>query len=270
VIALPALAGVPVVTMANDTWASALGLGAVVPGGAYALSGTTEVLGVLGTRPATADGLLTLAWGDLWHLGGPSQAGADCLAWLGEVLGIAPSAVDPLLQEARDPHPPVFLPHLAGARVPYWDDQRRGAFIGLSRSHTATDLAWAVIEGVAALNRAVLERAEAALGQPISALRVGGGAAASAAWCQTKSDMLNRPVETVATADPGLTGAAIAAAVALGHHPDLAAAQAAMVTPARRFTPDAARHQALTHGYHAYVAADAALAALTRTLGDVG
>ena len=37
----------PVVMMGNDTWASAVGLGALRDGYAYNLSGTTEVLGVL-------------------------------------------------------------------------------------------------------------------------------------------------------------------------------------------------------------------------------
>jgi poly(3-hydroxybutyrate) depolymerase len=45
------LAGSPVMAMANDSWASVVGLGAMRPDMAYNISGTTEVLGVAGWVP---------------------------------------------------------------------------------------------------------------------------------------------------------------------------------------------------------------------------
>src|SRR3546814_16026153 len=81
-------------------------------------------------------------------------------------------AMNALLSAPRDPQAALFLPYLQGERVPYWDPGLRGAFVGLNRRHGPGDLAWAVLEGVAFLNRLVLERAEAALGGPVTEIRL--------------------------------------------------------------------------------------------------
>jgi xylulokinase len=170
--ALAQLAGAAVVAMANDTWASVVGLGAMTPGLAYNLSGTTEVLGLVSNIGAVSAGLLTVDWSAGMHqLGGPSQSGGDCVMWLVELIGghrVSPTEagamMDHWLAGAREPEPVLFLPYLQGERVPYWDPHLRGAFVGLNRRHGQTDLAWAVLEGIAFLNRVVLEQAEAATG----------------------------------------------------------------------------------------------------------
>jgi xylulokinase len=76
--ALSRLAGCPVFVMTHDTWAAVAGLGALQPGLAYNISGTTEVTGVIGTEPVEAPGLPLVDWGPgLQQIGGPSQSGAD-------------------------------------------------------------------------------------------------------------------------------------------------------------------------------------------------
>ena len=248
--ALGRIAGVPVATMANDTWASVVGLGAMRPGLGYNLSGTTEVLGIASGAQAKTEGLLSVDWsggpaaGKIWQLGGPSQSGGDTAAWF---VGLAEgAAADPqragevleaLLSAPRDTDPVLFLPFLEGERTPYWDPSLRGAFLGLNRRHGQGDLAWAVLEGVAFLNRLVLERAELAVGAPIAELRFGGGGARNLRWRQIKADVLNRPVVCVPGDEHGLAGAAIAAFTALGRFPDLAAAQAALVGEGERYAP---------------------------------
>ena len=263
--ALAALAGRPVIMAGHDTWASVLGLGAMRPGGAYSLSGTTDVLGVLGDRPAEAPGLLSDQWGPgLHHLGGPSNAGGDSLAWLMGLLAPGESAGVALARALRSPRhhqPALFLPYLNGERTPYWDPGLRGAFAGLSRQHGPADLAWAVLEGVACLNRTVLDRAEAALG-PVAEIRFGGGGAASPEWRQVKADVLCRTVVAAAEPECGLLGAGIAAWTALGAHPNLAAAQDAMVRIASRHFP--ARDTSAL--FAQFRAAEAALAPISRGL----
>jgi xylulokinase len=245
------LAGVPVIAMANDTWASVVGLGALRSGYAYDLSGTTEVLGIVSDQPARAQGLLTVGWGDgISQLGGPSQSGADTLVWLLTLLGQAqadPTRIGPTLEavlaEPRDEAPVLFLPYLLGERTPYWDPSLRGALIGLNRRHRAVDLAHAVMEGVGFLNRLVLERAEAAIGTAASEVRFGGGGAANALWCRIKADILGRPVIVTACEEQGLLGAAIAAWSALEDGPSLADAQDRLVRVAHRYEPDPERRQ---------------------------
>lgn len=241
------LAGVPVFCCSNDTWAAVLGLGALRAGYAYNISGTTEVLGALSEEPAQAEGLMSVDWRGLHQLGGPSQNGADTVSWLLSLLGHgdAPGSVgksmDELLAGARHPEPVLFLPYLQGERVPYWDPNLRGAFIGLGRQHGPTDLAWAVLEGIAFLNRLVLERAEAATGRKVTEIRFGGGAAANTVWRQVKADICERPVVVGAAREPGALGSAIVAWTGLGRFVSLAEAQEQLVDIAARHEPDPAR-----------------------------
>lgn len=267
---LDRVAGRPVFCASNDTWAAVVGLGAMRDGFAYNISGTTEVLGVVGLEPARAEGLLTVDWRGLFQLGGPSQTGADTVAWLLALLGRDGAAIgqeiDALLSGQRQPQPLLFLPYLQGERVPYWDPSLRGALVGLHRQHGPTDLAFAVLEGVACLNRIVLEQAEAALGRAATEIRFGGGAAANPVWAQIKADLCGRPVVVAASKEPGLLGAAIVAFTGLGRFASLAQAQGRLVSVARRFEPDPARKPAYDALFALFRLAEDALAPISRDL----
>ena len=150
------------------------------------------------TQPFAADGLMAVQWGDDLHqLGGPGQNGADVLTWLGTLIGADRQSeiagkVARALAQPRHATPLIFLPYLAGERVPFWDADLRAAFLGLSREHGRGDLVWAALEGVAFLNRIVLGRAESAAGIAVDEVRLGGGAARIATWAQIKADVLDR------------------------------------------------------------------------------
>ena len=275
--ALGRLAGTQVVAMAHDTWASVLGLGALRPGHGYNLAGTTEVLGVVAAEAAEAEGLLRVDWsGGMVQSGGPSLTGGDTLAWIAGILG-GPwtgsgdadpgAALDRLLGKPRAGAAPLlFLPYLRGERTPHWDPDLRGAWIGLGRAHEAADLARAALEGVAFLNRIVLERAERATRGPIAELRFGGGGAVNSTWCRIKADVIGRPVVTTACPDHGLLGAALAAFVATGVLPDLATAQSRLIAPARRFDPDPSMRDRYDRLFALFHDAHAALAPVSRAL----
>ena len=270
------LAGVPVLAMANDTWASVIGLGAMRPGFAYNLSGTSEVFGTVNAQAATAEGLMTIDWGaGLSQLGGPSQAGGDTLVWLLELLGRhqgSPRAIGPMLdavlQGPRIVAPLLFLPYLQGERTPYWDADLRGAFIGLDRRHGPADLLYAVMEGVGFLNRIVLERIAQATGTPIGELRFGGGGAASPVWCRIKADILGCDVVLVEGEEHGMLGAAIVAWTMLGLHPDLATAQQSLARERHRYVPDPKRRAHYNRLFAVFREAEAALRPLSHRLAN--
>jgi xylulokinase len=257
---LPGLAGVPVLCGAMDTWFASLGVGAGAPGDAYLISGTTDAGGVLTDAPQEAEGLVTLPWGPgLFHTGGPSGAGADCLRWLGEVLGQDdPEAMAALAEHARPDAPPLlFLPALAGERAPGWSARSRGAFMGLDRSHGVADMARAVMEGVAFADRDLLG------GLPFDRVLLGGGGARSDAWCRMRADALGCPVVRAASPQPGLLGAAMLGWASVGRFPTVAAAQAAMAQGGETFRHEPAhlaRMQRLYEGFKAMQAASATLA----------
>lgn len=276
-VGLPApfdrLAGLPVFCCSNDTWTAVTGLGAMRAGHAYNISGTTEVLGLMCDRAAAAEGLLTVDWRGLWQLGGPSQNGADTVSWLLAVLGqdaagSIGASIDALLAGERQSQPVLFLPYLQGERVPYWNPSLRGAFLGLNRRHAATDLAYAVLEGVAFLNRIVLETAEAALGEAASAIHFGGGAAANPLWCQIKADICGRPILVGAAREPGLLGAAIVAWTGLGRFGSLAEAQQRLATVAHRYEPDPQRRADYDILFALYRQAETALAPVSTGLAS--
>jgi xylulokinase len=270
---LSRLAGVPVFCCSNDTWTGVAGLGALRPGLAYNISGTTEVLGVVSETSGFAEGLMSVDWCGVHQLGGPSQNGADTIAWLLDLFGqfnggyaSVGSGIDALLAGQRDPQPVVFLPYLQGERVPYWDASLRGAFVGLNRRHGATDLAWAVLEGIACLNRIVLDKAEAALGFTVSEIRFGGGAARNPTWQQLKADICRRPVVVGVSEQPGILGAAIVAWTGTGRFSSLAQAQERLVKVASRCEPDAIRGKAYALLFELYRRCEQALAPISHDL----
>jgi xylulokinase len=269
---LDRLAGRPVFCCANDTWAAVVGLGALRPGCAYNISGTTEVFGVIGEKPLSAEGLMSVDWQGMHQLGGPGQNGADAVAWLLALLHGGPDgapvgmAIDALLRGRTDPQPVLFLPYLSGERTPFWDADLRGAFIGLNRNHRGIDLAWAVLEGIAFLNRIVLERAETALGHPVAEIRFGGGAASNPIWRQIKADICQRPILVGESSQPGTLGAAAVAWTGLRQFPSLAAAQQALARVAYRHEPDPARAASYRKLFDLFRQSHDALAPTSRAL----
>ncbi len=243
---LPRLAGVPVFAGALDTWACAVGAGAVAPGQAYDVAGTTEAVGLVTAQPVTAPGLLRLAWTETAHqLGGPTQAGADCARWCHDtfrVRGTLAAAIERVRSTLR-PDAPLFLPYLAGERAPVWSSAVRGAFHRLDRAHGPDDFLWSTLEGVAHAVGDILRRAQANSGVTAHELRVCGGGARSDVWCALKADVLGLPVLRTRAAETGIVGAAMAAAVGIGACPDLLHAARRMARVGQRFVPHA-RHAA--------------------------
>jgi len=269
---LSSLAGVGVFAMANDTWATAVGMGALRSGMAYNISGTTEVLGAIGTGDVDAPGLMSVDWGQgLQQIGGPSQSGADTLAWFMQMLDSpgCKSPLDLILGQPRQPVPALFLPFLSGERTPYWEPMLRGAWFGLNRQHSATDLAYAVLEGVAFLNRTVLERAEAAIGGPVQAIRFGGGGAVNTIWCQIKANVMGRLVQVGEAEQPGLLGCAIVAWAGTGRFADIDEGQQFLVRIARLYQPDPERHVAYSALFAIWTDAVAAARAVSERLSAI-
>ena len=238
---LASIAGVPVFAGSMDTWASAVGSGAVHPAHAYDVAGTSEVVGLVSARRCTALGLVSLAWTEAaYQIGGPTQAGADCAKWCHETLrvrGRLTDAIERVGRRRQRTESPLFLPYLAGERAPVWRSDVRGAFHRIGRRSTPDDFLWAVLEGVAMAVRDILELAQTASGARATQLLVSGGGARSNTWCRLKADVTGLPVIRSTEAETGVIGAAIAAAVGLGLHGSVSDAAAHMVARGRNFEP---------------------------------
>lgn len=239
----------PVVAGTQDGLAAALGLGGARPGVAVDVAGSADTVGIFSRRaPSPGPVAAVPLGGGLIFCGGPTQATGEAVRWFMErVVGASrgrrggPTEIGTLTRLAARgaPGEVLFLPYLGGARAPVWEAGAVGVFFGLAPAHGLGDLARAVLEGIALSVRHLLEAAEAAAGERATEVRIGGPAAGSAAWSQLRADVLGRPVVRPAVVEGGVLGAALLAAVGVGHYGDVAEATARMVRAARTYRPGA-------------------------------
>lgn len=111
----------------------------------------------------------------------------------------------------------VFTPWLFGERCPTADPNVRSSFANVSLRTTRAHLCRAVLEGVALNTRWLLEAVEHFVDRRLEPIRMIGGGANSAVWCQIHADVLQREVAQVR--DPvrcNARGAAFVALLGLG------------------------------------------------------
>lgn len=130
----------------------------------------------------------------------------------------------------------VFSPWLFGERCPIADPHVRASFSNLSARTGRQALCRAVLEGVALNSRWLLDAVEHFVDRRLDDLRLIGGGANSALWCQIHADVLGRQVAQVET--PVLCNARGAAFLALLGLGKLAASELAQKVPVvARYTP---------------------------------
>jgi len=151
------------------------------------------------------------------------ETGAKALEWLQGILAgkgerLSFSAMTALAQDSpMGANGVLFAPWINGERSPIEDKRLRGSFSNLSISTSTADLIRSVMEGVAANSRWLLAYVEQFTKRELSPIRLLGGGAQSALWCQICADALGRPVEQVPEPMVAqLRGAALLASIALG------------------------------------------------------
>ena len=216
-------AGVPVTVGAADSVAGALAVGAVRPGDAVSLWGTSTV--ILGVSDALVFDerhrfLVTpLALGDAWGLEMDLVSTGSAFAWTAMLLGLDDEEAV-LELAARAPFGANglrFLPFLGpGEQGALWDPSLRGTVHGLTQTHGREDVARALVEGIAIEHRrcvGVLDDAGVSPHRLIAA----GRPIASTSFVSVIADASGRTVvrSNVGTSASAL-GAALVAAAAGG------------------------------------------------------
>lgn len=216
--------GTPVTVGTIDAWCDNLACGAILPGRAVDICGTSEMVS-LGVEVATSNLSVFLAsLGEkACFLCGPTQAGGDTLRWLYQgFYSQGAHQVDfSSLELAASSIPPgsegvIFLPYLSGERAPVWDANARAAWFGLSFNHHRDHCTRAVYEGVGYAVRHILEACEQAAVIRADVMVCCGGGSASKFWNQIKADILQRPVQPCAYPESACLGAAMLSG--LGNH----------------------------------------------------
>ena len=239
---------VVVVSSMPDLHAAAYGSGATRPFATHLALSTTSWIScpVPGKKTDVLHSIAAVPGldNDSYVLIDNQETGAKSLEWF---QGVLATGGEKMTYEDMTAHaatsPPgargvLFSPWLAGERSPVDDKRLRAGFTNLSITTTSADMIRAVLEGVAANSAWLFGYVEKFVGQSLSPVRLIGGGAQSALWCQIFADTLGREVHQVTSPMTAqLRGAALGASVALGRR--TLDSLDSLSTPVTVFTPDA-------------------------------
>ena len=216
-------AGLPVVIGAGDRPCEVLGTGASNVRPMVSWGTTANVSVPTGEWPDVAGvGIVVSrgAAGGFLIEAGLSSAGSflDWLASLG--CGPDPASAVPALLERAFGSPPgangvTAASWLGGARAPWWRDDARAAFVGLSPEHTLGDMARAVVEAVAFEADRCLRAVGDAAGTRPEALAMAGGSR-MALWPEVLAAVTTLPAHGRRSGLAAAAGAALVAGQATG------------------------------------------------------
>jgi len=217
--------GVPVAGIAGDQQAALFGQACFTPGTAKCTYGTGAFALVnTGKTAITSErGLVTTI---AWRLGGETTyalegstfvAGA-IVQWLRDGLKFFDSSaeVEALAASVADTGGVVVVPALTGLGAPWWRPEARGVITGLTRGTTRAHIARAALEGIAMQITDLLGAMRDDSGQPLSVLRVDGGASCNDLLMQFQADVLGVAIHRPKVLETTAFGAACLAALGVG------------------------------------------------------
>lgn len=245
--------GTPVVTGAGDAVAAALGVGALQPGQAVTVIGTSFMNNLTVDRPILEPrnvGFLFLMPDGRWQrLMSNTGGGSLCLDWIVQAFGgsafagLSPDALFAAIEREARAVPPLaggltIHPYFntSGMSAPRHEPAARGSIFGLDLHSGPMQLVRAVMEGVALS----MIDCYAALDAPVTEIRITGGGARSPLWCDICAAAMNRPLAVPSVEETGALGVALLAATHAGIAPDLSAAAERLVHIERTVDPDPA------------------------------
>jgi glycerol kinase len=201
--------------------------------------------GLITTSAAQADRTPAYA------LEGSVFIGGAVVQWLRDGLRAFDKSADvqALAESVPDSGGVVLVPAFTGLGAPYWQADARGAMVGLSRGTTMAHIARAALESIAFQSTALLQAMNRDAAQPVSELRVDGGACVNNLLMQFQADLLGIPVLRPEVIETTALGAAYLAGLSAGiYQSPQELAQHWRVE--RRFEPQMSRDQALAQMAH--------------------
>jgi xylulokinase len=248
--------GTPVMVGTVDGAAAAVEAGAVEPGLAAEMTGTSTVLLMPNDGGLTEPAFISMphAIPGIHLLLGAMAASGASLRWYRDQFGLTEvevagqlklDAYDLLTLQARQAGPGsdgvIFLPYMMGERAPIWHTNARGLFFGLSLSTSRAAMIRAILEGTAFALRHNVEVAQQA-GVSLTEIRSVGGGTRSRLWNQIKADVLGLPILLPRTSVGAPFGDAVLVGLGLGLYADVRQALREMIHLQARYEPDPQNH----------------------------
>ena len=227
----PALLGQPVTIggVAGDQQSALFGQACFRAGMAKTTSGTgCFMLRHTGTQfHASHNGLLTTSAAQTssqteYAVEGSVFVGGAVVQWLRDGLNAIQGSgeIEALAQSVPDSGGVMLVPAFTGLGAPYWKPDARGTMTGLTRGTTLAHIARAALESIAfqsaALLQAMSRDAVTEGAQPVSELRVDGGASVNDMLMQFQADLLGITVVRPAVTETTALGAAYLAGLSCG------------------------------------------------------
>ena len=245
--------GTPVVIGGGDAPVAAFGGGAINPGDAFCILGSSDNVIHL-SRTAKPDPRCCNTphcIGGRWASIATVTCGGAAIEWFARTF-LGPKAkaadVERLASRSRPGARGVlFLPYLRGERTPVWDPKARGVFFGMTSSTNRVDMARAVMEGVAHAFRQIV-------GEAPARLVAAGGGASGALIMELRASAVNRPVRVLKFQDTSTLGAALLAGLGVGVYRSPARALAATrsLRKTRVVRPDKAVAAEMAEAFETY------------------
>ncbi len=222
-------ADIPILAVAGDQQAAAVGQACLKPGlmkstygtGCFAIANTGERL-IISQNRLLSTVASRIGGHTSYALEGSIFMAGATIQWLRDKLRLFDDAAKSSeLAMAADPSTNVMLvPAFTGLGAPYWDANARAAITGLTRNDGAAEIARAGLESVSFQTRDLLEAMAAdlaAAGEPAPhALRVDGGMVVNDWFCQNLADLTGRTIERPVVTETTALGAAYLAGLAAG------------------------------------------------------
>lgn len=249
--------GTPVVTGLGDVQASTVGAGAIRPGDACSIVGTSSLNNVVLDYPSfepSGIGFTFLLGENLWLRSLTNTSGTLNLEWFlnnfcneerieAENRNIS---VYQILEEEAASIPigsggVIFHPYLntTGVAAPFRNAAARAQFFGIEVVHTRRHLLRAIYEGLAIAMRELYDLIPAKTTEVV----VTGGGARSPFWCQMFADCTGRRMLIPEGTEFGGKGDAILAGIGVGIYKDFDDARQRTFRLARSHEPDLQKHQ---------------------------
>jgi len=216
---------VPISGIAGDQQAALFGQTCFTPGDVKNTYGTgCFLLMNTGKTPKISkNGLLTtIAWGINgeveYALEGSIFVAGSAIQWLRDGLGIIETAqeTEEMARKTKSNLGVYFVPAFVGLGTPYWEEDARGSFFGLTRGVSKNHIVRSALEAISYQTKDVVQLMESEANIKLSALKVDGGAAKNNFLMEFQSDILNCNIYRPSINETTALGACYLAGIGIG------------------------------------------------------